>query len=228
MNDAHDTEELADRGAPALLAERAYRRLVDLMRANRIRSGQFVSLSALMELMDFPLAATREAVKRAEVHGLVSVLPKRGVQVMDAGPETTRICMDLRMMLDQEGARRLIASDRVPDLAPLRRAHEDLRDAARAAMRPDLPGRALTTDRSLHDLLSEGLDNPLARAAYAVNRDRIAIIQNTRLFLPDRIVPAMEEHLAIMDALEARDAAATADALAEHHCNTLRWWGIFI
>ena len=54
------------------------------------------------------------------------------------------------------------------------------------------------------------------------------MIQNTRPFLPDRIVPAMREHLAIIDALEARDAEATVAAIAEHHRITLRWWGILI
>lgn len=61
-----------------------------------------------------------------------------------------------------------------------------------------------------------------------MNRNRIAVIQNTRPFLPDRIVPAMEEHLAIIDALDRRDAEAAVAGLAEHCRTTLRWWGILI
>ena len=92
-------------------------------------------------------------------------------------------------------------------------------------MTPELPRRAILTDLTLHDALSTGLGNPLAAAAYAVNRDRIAVIQNTRPFLPDRIVPAMREHLAIIDALERRDAEAAVAAIDAHYRTTLRWWG---
>ena len=60
-------------------------------------------MPGLVELLDLPLAATREAVKRADVNGLVRVLPKRGVLVMDASAKATRDCMDLRRLLDARG-----------------------------------------------------------------------------------------------------------------------------
>jgi DNA-binding GntR family transcriptional regulator len=211
-----------------LLADQAYEKLIAALRTGRVVSGQFVSMPALVDLIGLPLAATREAVKRAEARGLVSILPKRGVVVMDAGPETTRDCMDLRALLDTEGARRLIA--RSPDLAldDLRTRHRDVLEAARRALTPDLPKRALATDLSLHDLLASGLGNPLAAEAYRTNRDRIAVIQHTRPFLPDRIVSAMEEHLGIIDALERRDEAAAVAAIRAHYHTTLRWWGILL
>ena len=93
-------------------------------------------------------------------------------------------------------------------------------------MTPDLPRRAILTDLTLHDALATGLGNPMAAAAYAANRDRIAVIQNTRPFLADRIVPAMREHLAILEAVSRRDAEAAVAAIRLHHRTTLRWWGI--
>ena len=56
------------------------------------------------------ISALREAVKGTEVTGLRSVIPKRGIIVMDAGPETTRDCLSLRAMFDCERARCLIAA----------------------------------------------------------------------------------------------------------------------
>jgi DNA-binding GntR family transcriptional regulator len=210
----------------ALLADQAYDRLIARLRDGTLGSGQFVSMPGLVELLDLPLAATREAVKRADVHGLVRVLPKRGVMVMDASPKATRDCMDLRAMLDAEGARRLIATGAALPLDALRASHAALIEAAERAMTPDLPRRAILTDLSLHDALATGLGNPVAAAAYAANRDRIAVIQNTRPFLPDRIVPAMHEHLAIIEALRRRDAEETVAAIDAHYRTTLRWWGI--
>lgn len=210
------------------MADQAYERLVSHLREGALTAGQFVSMPGLVDLLDLPLAATREAVKRGDVNGLVRVLPKRGVMVMSADREATRNCMDMRAVLDQEGARRLIAAGAELPLAALRASHVALIEDAERAMTADLPRRAVETDLSLHDALSTGLDNPLLAEAYRVNRDRIAVIQNTRPFLPDRIVPAMREHLAIIEALEARDAEAAVAAIAEHYRITLRWWGILI
>ena len=215
-------------GAPAtgLMADEAYDRLIAALHDGRLASGRFVSMPGLVELLALPLAATREAVKRADVNGLVRVLPKRGVLVMEASPKVTRDCIDLRAILDAEGARRLVRDGRGLPLAELRERHEAMIEDALARMTPDLTRRAIRTDLTLHDALSRGLDNPIAVEIYAVNRDRIAVVQNTRPFLPDRIVPAMQEHLAIIEALERRDAEAAVDAIRAHYRSTLRWWGI--
>jgi DNA-binding GntR family transcriptional regulator len=209
-----------------LMADQAHDRLVAVLREGQLAAGQLVSMPGLVEIIGLPLAATREAVKRADVNGLVRVVPKRGVLVMDASAKVTRDCMDLRAMLDAEGARRLIAAETALPLDELRASHEALIESAERAMTAELQRRAILTDLSLHDALSTGLANPLAAEAYRVNRDRIAVIQNTRPFLPDRIVPAMTEHLLIIDALARRDAEATVAAIAAHYRTTLRWWGI--
>lgn len=148
--------ERADGGA--LMADRAYERLIGALRGGQLAAGQFVSMPVLVERIGLPLAATREAVKRADVNGLVSVLPKRGVLVMDASPKMTRDCMDLRAILDAEGARRLIASGVVLPLGALRDSHLAMIEAAETRMTPDLPARATATDLSLHDLLATGLE----------------------------------------------------------------------
>ncbi|TPE50974.1 GntR family transcriptional regulator [Amaricoccus solimangrovi] len=212
----------------ALMVDQAYGRLITHLRDGALTAGQFVSMPRLVGLLDLPLAATREAVKRGEVNGLVRVLPKRGVMVMNADSATTRDCMDMRAMLDQEGARRLITAGVELPLATLRRDHLELIEDALRAITPDLPGRAVATDLSLHDALSTGLDNALVSEAYQANRDRVAVIQNTRPFLPDRIVSAMNEHLTIIEALERRDAEEAVAAIAAHYQMTLRWWGILI
>lgn len=217
MNKAQDVQLLADQAQDALWAA---------LRSGQLRAGQFLSMSQLMTLLEFPLSAVREAVKQASSQGLVITLPKRGIQVMEAHPEIIRECLDFRMVLDQEGARRRSASGNCGDLAPLREQHQAMLDAARGNAGSDLPPQAIQVDLSLHDYLAAGLKNSQLAAAYNANRMRIAIIQNARPFLQLRIVSAMEEHLAVIDALQRRDGTAAAEAI-QHHCEqTKRWWGI--
>lgn len=212
--------------SPALLADRAYERLRGLLRSGRLAAGQFLSMPRLVELLEMPLAATREAVKRVEARGLVTVLPKRGLQVMGTGAEITRQCLDMRAALDAEGARRLVANRDAIPLRELRRAHLDVLSAAHRAPTPELSAIAMATDLTLHDALAQGLGNPYLARAYGENRDRIAVIQHTRPFLQDRIVSAMEEHLAIIDALAEGDGEAAVAAIGTHLRQTMRWWGV--
>lgn len=211
---------------PDLMAEQAYHALLEQLRDGRLGSGTFLSMPLLVNHLELPIAAVRDAVKRAEAGGLVTVIPKRGVMIMDAGPDTTRDCMELRMVFDCEGARRLIERAENIPLAPLRAAHEDLRDAAQRQMTPELTLRAIHTDLSLHNALAAGNGSPLATRLYGENRERISIIQNTRPFLSNRIVSAMDEHLTIIAALESRDTDATLSAIRAHLRSTLIWWGI--
>ncbi|MEZ5798219.1 MAG: FCD domain-containing protein [Paracoccaceae bacterium] len=213
-------------GESGLLGDSAFHALRAELRQGGIRAGQFLTMPGLVQALGYPIAAVREAVKRADAAGLLTVLPKRGVVVMDAGADTTRACMDMRAVLDTEGARRRIATGALSALAELQAAHRAMLDEARRSPSPALSPRAIETDLSLHDYLAAGLSNPHLQAAYAMNRDRIAVIQASRAFLADRVQGAMEEHLAILAALAAGDAAACAAAIRHHYDQTLRWWGI--
>ena len=206
--------------------DRAFDALLQALRAGRLRSGTYFSMPNLVEELGFPIAAIREATKRAEQQSLLKILPKRGITVMDAGPEFTRHCMDMRATLDKEGARRLLARGPVQGLGPLRDSHQQMLVRAQRDMTPQLPPQAITVDLSLHDALASGLENPLLVQCYAENRNRIAVIQNSRPLLQDRIVPAMQEHLSIIAALQAGDTDATIAAIDLHLVQTLRWWGL--
>lgn len=212
-----------------LLAERAFQALRMRLVEGALRAGQFVSMSDLMKMIGMPIAPVREAVKRAQALALVRVLPKRGVAVMEALPERIRECFHLRTIFDQEGAREWSArksSQAGAELQALRAAHQQVLDAARGGVTPSLQRAAMEVDWKLHAALAAALDNEAAAELYAHNRDCIAIMQHSRPLLPDRIVPAMEEHLAIIDALAAGDAELAVQRVREHYRQTLRWWGI--
>lgn len=215
-------------GEGLLLAEKAFNALKAMLTGGQLRAGQFVSMPDLARMVDLPLAPVREAVKRAESAGLLNVLPKRGVAVMEATPELIREYFDLRLIFDQEGARRLVRKGDGRRLAELREVHLRLLDAARNGITPSLQREAMAVDWALHGTLSDSLGNATAREIYAQNRDRISVMQHSRPLLPDRIVPAMEEHLAIIDAILGGDEQAAAEAVRRHFNQTLRWWGIFI
>lgn len=209
-----------------LLADKAWLRLRELMTGDSLRAGQFLSMQDLVKLVGLPLAPTREAVKRAEAMSLVTILPKRGVLLLEATPELIRQCFDLRCIFDQEGARRLAAPQHAAQVARLRDSHRDVLERARAGVTPSLQSEAKKVDWDLHMALLNALDNPLIEEIYELNREKITIIQNSRPLFPVRIIPAMEEHLRIIDAIASGDPEAAAGSVREHAQRTLSWWGI--
>ena len=209
------------------LNTRAQAALTAALHQGKLRAGQFVSMPQLVDLLQLPLAAVREATRHASSAGWLEIIPKRGVQIMDAQPELIRDSLDLRMVLDQEGARRRIRDPQGQQgLHDLRQTHLAILDAALRGSPPDLPPRANSVDLTLHDYLAEGLANPLLRRAYDANRIRIAIIQRVRPFVQERIISAMREHLAIMDALDRQNEDAATRAIALHCERTQHWWGV--
>ena len=89
------------------------------------RSRLSRELASVVDHLD-GTAIVNEAVKQAGSQGLLITLPKRGIQVMEAQPETIRECLDFRMVMDQEGARRRVASGNCAGLGTLRAQHQKL------------------------------------------------------------------------------------------------------
>ncbi|SMO43203.1 GntR family transcriptional regulator [Paracoccus laeviglucosivorans] len=207
------------------LNRRALAALAHALRQGELRAGQFLSMPQLVDLLKLPLAPVRDAARHAAASGWLEIIPKRGVQVMEATPDIIRDSLDLRMVLDQEGARRRIAGG-LEGLAALRQTHQAMLDEALGVGVPGLSLRAMGVDGSLHQYLADGLGNALLRETYAANRIRIDIIQRVRPFVQERVRSAMEEHLAIIAALEARDADAAVAALSLHCARTRHWWGL--
>lgn len=210
-----------------LLAEKAFSALRSELIKGTVRSGQMVSIAELCQALDFPIAPIRDAVKRAASAGLVTVYPQRGVVILEATPENLNSTFHFRYVFDQEGARIRAENHNTESLNALRAEHIEVLDRART----DLINRSfqehvMELDWRLHQFLSGALANPLATKAYAENKDRISILQKSRPPLIERIVPAMTEHVNIIDAIISGSQFKAMEAVQNHYQQTLRWWGI--
>lgn len=143
--------------AKALLADVAYERLVAKLRHGEVRAGEFVSIPTLVRMLAMPLAPVREAVKRAEARSLVSVLPKRGVSIMTATAAEIRDCLDLRSILEEEAARRLIASPLPPPLGGMWNERLRIVEGSLEGADSVLTKRVVDVELSLHDFLATGI-----------------------------------------------------------------------
>jgi DNA-binding GntR family transcriptional regulator len=210
---------------PQKLREKAYESFIDHLLAGTIRPGQFLSQRELTELTGLPLGAIRELIPRLEAEGLIITVPQRGLQVIHADVKLIRDAFQFRLFLEREAVAVFAqeASDKM--LAQLRKEHESIRAAFQRASskgnsNADLVSQAQNVDWNLHNTLIDFLGNPIIASAYRVNLLKLRIFRQERTRLNEALViPTMQEHLVIVDALASRDPDKAADAMAAHILN---------
>ena len=156
----------------------------------------------------FPIA---EALNRLKAEGLVDIRPQSGSTVSLIRLADVRENMFLRRALEAETAAFLAGRSDTALNAELRR---NLRYQNAAVDADDRPGFH-RLDVSFHDLLIGAAGFPRVRAM--VENARLALDRVRRLLAsPRRHVVTFEEHVAIVDAIEAGNPEAARTAMLGH------------
>ena len=203
--------------APVKLRERAYESFTERLLSREIRPGQFISQRELVELTGLPLGAIRELIPRLEAEGLITTVPQRGMQVAHVDLNLIRNAYQFRLFLETQATALFAHARSDAAVASLRASHEQIIARAEAGERATLIADAEATDRSLHEAVIDHLDNEIISNAFRVNWIKIRLIrQNETRLYADLVVPVMRDHLAVIEAIERRDAEAAVAAMAFH------------
>lgn len=207
----------------AKLREQAYESFTERLLDQSLMPGQFVSQRELVALTGLPLGAIREMIPRLEADGLILTVPNRGLQILQVDLSLIRNAFQLRELLEREAVRTFVTSASDAEIETQRQRHEEIRASAERAMTPELLATAQQMDWDLHDRMIDTLGNHLISAIYRTNSVKIRLIRNedTRM-LPDLVTSVMDEHLAMIAALAARDADGAEAALCTHLASARR------
>lgn len=203
---------------PTSQRARAYQGFTQQILNGRIRPGQFVSQRELMTLLDMPLGAVREMIPRLEAGGLIKTVPQRGLQIAHVDLKLIRNAFQVRAMIEREAVQHFTATVSDDELRAIVAAHQDILRRASAA-RPDatLLDDAQAVDWGLHDRMVDAMGNEIISEIYRVNSLRVRLIKlEQSVITPARLIPAMQEHLRFIAALERRDAVEATRLLDEH------------
>jgi DNA-binding GntR family transcriptional regulator len=201
----------------SLMREVAYERFKAQLFKRNLVPGQFVSQGELCALLEIPLGPTREALKRLEAENLVRLIPQRGIQIADIGVTLIHEAFEFRTVLESAAVRTFTLHAPEATLERLERDTRAMRDRLSGSRAPDtrLLDAALQVDWRLHNLVIESMGNRILMSAHQQNFDKIKMIRlhgRSPRYLP----LAMEEHLAVIDAIRRRDPDAAASALERH------------
>lgn len=197
--------------ATSTMRERVYRRLREEILTCRLAPGRELHEAELAGSFATSKTPVRDALMRLESDGLVDVMPRRGYRVAAMTGRAVREAFELREVLERACVAAAITAAPERPLAALD-AWRDFDAAAGVAAFLEynhafhIALARLSPNRQLGDLAIEALEKCerlpwLATEAYD---------QETR----HRLVG---EHGQIIDAVQARDPVAVADALSRHH-----------
>lgn len=218
---AIDTDQ-AGEAAPKLSLV-AYQRFKEKLFAQQIATGSTITQADLINLLNVPIGPLREALQVLQSEGLVTMLPRAGIRVVKPDIGLIRNSYQLRQMLEAEAVRKF--AERASDQAIARweSLHREL-----AAEAPGMPGEALaprakTLDDRFHADMVAALRNPLIADVYEKTKDRILLIRLDADYRLSAIavMQTIQEHLRIIEALRARDVAASLAAMDDHMARSL-------
>ena len=195
------------------LADQARDALRDQIIAGRLKPGERIDLGELAQNWSISPTPLRDAVKSLETTGLVVIQPRRGVYVAALDRTGLRETFELRAALEGMAAR-LATRTMPPEVAA-----DALDRYVRAgeASGPDQLRQLNAVDDLVHDLVYRYCNNRRLCSMMDGVRDLIlwskqTIIRN----VPEPYLATLPEHIAICEALVARDGEAAEAAMRKH------------
>ncbi len=206
---------MLDRQTPQeSLATQAYLLLEREIVTLRLAPGQMLTESTLIDRLGVGRTPVREAIQRLAWEGLVDIRPRSGIRVADLDPAEFSKVLEARRGVEQVLAR---SAARYASSAD---------DEAFAFVGDQMRRAAETNDVDLFLDADKAFDTILASAGANSYAARLAAPLQThsrrfwfRLQRPDSLSKAAERHVALIDAIIARDevkAADAADRLIDH------------
>jgi len=192
-------------------------RLRNLITRGDLAPGEKIPEKALCSQFGVSRTPLREALKVLASEGIVTLRPNRGATVSAltvAELEEVFPVMGALEALSGEIACRHI-SDR--EIQAIRKTHEAMvRHWRRGELQP-----YFTLNQRIHEAILEATRNETLKSIYRGLSGRILSARYVANMSPERWAKAVEEHEAILVALESRDGSALSEILKTHLANKL-------
>jgi DNA-binding GntR family transcriptional regulator len=203
--------------APAA-KDRVYAHVKERILDGGYPGGMLLSEGEVAGELEVSRTPVREAFLVLEAEGLMRLYPKRGALVVPLMPEEMGDVMETRLLVEGHCALR-VAERRPPDTMAVLR---DLVERQAAALDTGDLRAFVAADRDFHHALVAGAGNRvLERLSDAIRDRQRRMVAST--VLGDPAIPRgyLEEHRAVLAALEAGDGPAAAERLRAHLTGSL-------
>jgi DNA-binding GntR family transcriptional regulator len=180
----------------------------------RFAPGQRLIERELIDLTGVSRTTIREVLRELAAEGLVKTIPQKGAIVVSLSPEEAEELYELREVLEGHLAKRFVERATDAQVVALRRAFTQLESVVD---RHEGTLAVLKTKDVLYEVLLTGAGNSALRASLSQLHARVSLLRASSLSSgPGRPPEAVAELRALVEAVEARDAHAAAEAMVAH------------
>lgn len=199
------------------MSDRVYAELESAIRNLVIKPGQVLSETELAAQLNVSRTPLREALSRLADANLVTVIPQVGTRCARIVMGDVEEASFLRQTLEA-GAFERAVQDQERDVSQLRALLQQQWEAFESANRDEF----FSADESLHEAIFRMAGFPGVWGI--VQRSKIQMDRLRRLYLPEAISTAslIEEHTALVDALERGDVEVGRAVIATHATHVLK------
>ncbi|HXD41538.1 MAG TPA: GntR family transcriptional regulator [Ramlibacter sp.] len=196
----------------AALHEQVAQRLRQMLVENRITPGAKLNERELTEVLQVSRTPLREAIKMLAAEGLVELLPNRGAIAVSLSEAD--VLNTFEVMAGLEGMSGELAAQRITDeeLAEIKAMQFEM---MAAYTRRDL-SNYYRINAKIHSAINAAAKNPVLTATYNQVNARLQALRFRSNQDGEKWKRAMKEHEKMIDALQARDAAAMRELLVTH------------
>jgi DNA-binding GntR family transcriptional regulator len=206
----------SSRSNPSALSrgEQAYRRLRDAIQSGDLKPGDRLLEVELAKLLGSSRTPVREALGRLESDGLAIRDPYRGMIIAELDASTIAELYAVREVLEGTAAALAARHASEDEIATLRQIAD--RDRAFASD----PERLANNNRLFHEALYRSAHNRYLLKTLSALHGSMALVR-TSLAYSGRIEATIEQHQAIVAAIERQDAKS-AEELTRLHIQSAR------
>jgi GntR family transcriptional repressor for pyruvate dehydrogenase complex len=202
------------------------RRILTYLLAGNVEPGQRIpSERKLAEALGVGRSVVREALKSLTLLGLVDVRQGDGTYLRSTESDLLPQSIEWGLMLGQKRTADLVEARRhleeiLAGLAADRRSEEDLEylRVHLAEMRAsfDDPDRFVAADIAFHMRVTEAARNETLGGVITGIRSLLQVWISRVMHSQDSYEPSLDEHIAVLAAIEAKDAVAARAAMRAH------------
>jgi DNA-binding GntR family transcriptional regulator len=205
-------------GDRSTLTTRALEALRAAIVDGRLEAGERYSVAQLAERFGVSRTPVRDALLVLERQGVVRFERNRGVRVLETTAHDLEEVFELRLLLEVPATRRACELLSADDLAAL-----DHELAAMSALaREGDEGAFMAHDKAFHEVILRASGNRRLTTIVSQLRDHVRFRGASTVGRSRDLDAIRSEHVAILEALHARDPRAAADAMRAHLLETGR------
>ena len=203
------------RPVPNSLHDEVASRLREQIFGGALPPGSFLDEAALCERLEISRTPLREALKVLAVEGLVTMKVRRGAYVTEVSTDDVRQVYHLLALLESDAAGDVARNASPEELAQLRSLHN------RLELEVHQREFFFATNEAFHIQLLSIAGNRWRQQIVADLRKVMKLNRHHSLFKQGRPEESLNEHRALMDALERRDGALATRLMRAHFDNGL-------